>query len=183
MSCPIMQYQVFDDMTQCTEADVERLLPLVSDDRRAKALRYKHLFGRWATLKTYEMLSVPGPWSENEYGKPYVPCGPHFSLSHCRNGIAVVTDARPVGIDIETIRPYKPALAEYVMNEAELAEIAAADSSEEAFTRLWTQKEAVLKLQGTGILSDMKNVLPAAARLTTIVCREKGYVLTIAESV
>lgn len=176
-----MEYRIFDDMTQCTEADVARLLPLVCAQRREKALRYKHLSGRWATLKAYELLGVPGPWQENAYGKPYLAEGPHFSLSHCKAGIAVVTSERPVGIDIEAIRPYKPALAEYVMNTDEMAEIATADDAAEAFTRLWTQKEAVLKLRGTGIVDRMQEVLTGAEKLTTIVCRERGYVVSIAE--
>ena len=28
----------------------------------------------------------------NEYGKPYIPGGPEFSISHCKHGIAVAVD-------------------------------------------------------------------------------------------
>ena len=36
---------IFDDMTQVCEAEVQRMLPLVDEQRRTEALRYKHLFG------------------------------------------------------------------------------------------------------------------------------------------
>lgn len=209
-----MQYRVFDDMSAMTQADVARMLPLVSIERREKALRYKHLLGQWTTLKSYEMLldllretgyeSDDSAWQYNEFGKPFLPDGPAFSLSHCRAGVAVVIDEHPIGIDIETIRPYNDSLARRVMNEEEMRMIdeaavpldeasldeasldGAADKSldERAvmFTRLWTQKEAVLKLRGTGIVDDLRDVLTGAPeRLTTWVNKEKQYVLTIAE--
>ena len=43
--------QIFDDMTQVTEAEVRRMLPLVNIQRRDEALRYKHLFGQFCCLK------------------------------------------------------------------------------------------------------------------------------------
>ena len=46
-----MLYRIFDDMTQCSEQEVARLLPLVSDQRREQALRYKHTFGQYCCLQ------------------------------------------------------------------------------------------------------------------------------------
>lgn len=196
-------------MSAMTQADVARMLPLVSIERCEKALRYKHLLGQWTTLKSYEMLldllretgyePDESAWQYNEFGKPSLPSGPEFSLSHCRVGVVVAIDECPIGIDIETIRPYNDSLARRVMNEQEMRIIdeaavpldeasldGAADKSldERAvmFTRLWTQKEAVLKLRGTGIVDDLRDVLTGAPeRLTTWVNKEKQYVLTIAE--
>lgn len=183
-----MQYLVFDNMSCCTEADVERLLPLVSEERRAYALRYRHLLGRWTALKSYEMLMSLYPfsaaWSYNSYGKPFVPGAPCFSLSHCRHAVAVVVDECQVGIDVESIRTYNESLAHRVMNEQEMQYIEGrGEDKAVAFTELWTQKEAVLKLRGTGIVDDLRQVLVGAKeRLTTYVYREKGYCLTIAQS-
>ena len=47
---------IFDDMTQVCEAEVQRMLPLVNEQRRSEALRYKHLFGQFACLKSWLML-------------------------------------------------------------------------------------------------------------------------------
>lgn len=182
-----MNYLVFDQMEECTPADVERLLPLAAPERREKALRYKHLFGQWTCLKAIELLQNlgihDGNWQYNEYGKPYLPAGPQFSISHCKSGVAVAIGESPVGVDIESIRTPGNGLIEKVMNDDEQVWIAAQSDLAVAFTTLWTQKEAVLKLRGTGIIDDLKNVLVGhTERLSTIVNKEHNYVLTIAES-
>ena len=107
-----MQYRIFDDMTECSEHEVARLLSLVSAQRREQALRYKHLFGQYCCLKSYELLlELYQEWSGehvkvlpdflyNEHGAPYWANGPYFSISHTKQGIAVAISDRPIGIDI-----------------------------------------------------------------------------------
>lgn len=192
-----MTYCLFDDMTQCTEQEVARLLPLVSDQRRQQALAYTHLFGQFCCLKSYELLMQllvsSGLWTPdaclpiffyNEHGAPCLEHGPCFSISHCKHGIAVAVGEKPIGIDIEHIRTAKPELVARTMNEQEQNVICSAPSPDVAFTRLWTQKEAVLKMQGTGILSidGMKNTLVAIEHvdLQTKVHIEKQYAYTLA---
>ena len=195
-----MTYLLFDDMTQCTEQEVARLLPLVSDQRREQALAYKHLFGQFCCLKSYELLlqllthyplpiiHYPLPITHyptflyNEYGAPYLERGPYFSISHCKHGIAVAISEMPIGIDIEHIRTAKPDLVARTMNENEQQQIWSSDQPDVAFTSLWTQKEAVLKMQGTGIISDIKNTLVALENidLQTKVNIDKQYAYTLA---
>lgn len=165
-----MRYIVFDDMTQCCEQEVERLLLIASAQRREQALRYTHLFGRYCCLKSYEMLLQllastpytlhPTPtFIYNEYGAPFIEEGPYFSISHCKSGIAVAVSDQPIGIDIETIRPLKIELVKKTMNPIEQEVILANTQPDWAFTRLWTKKEAFLKLKGTGIISELHAVL------------------------
>lgn len=143
-------------MTQCTEQEVQRMLPLVSTQRREQALRYKHTLGQFCCLKSWLMLKeglrVTGyrlrDFCYNEHGKPYLEGGPYFSISHCKAGIAVAVDDQPIGIDIETIRHAKEDLIERTMNEQERVGM-----DDRKFTRLWTRKEAVVKAEGTGIYS------------------------------
>ena len=200
-----MQYLIFDDMKQCTEQEVARLLPLVSEQRRQQALGYKHLFGQFCCLKSYEMLmqllnpslgvtckvygvkagkDTPYIFLYNEYGQPRIEGGPCFSISHCQHGIAVAIGEKPIGIDIEHIRTAKPELVARTMNEKEQAEIWAATSPDIAFTCLWTKKEAVLKMQGTGITSidGIKNTLVSTEHvdLQTKVNIDKQYAYTLA---
>ena len=200
-----MQYLIFDDMKQCTEQEVARLLPLVSEQRRQQALGYKHLFGQFCCLKSYEMLmqllnpslgvtckvydvkagkDTPYTFLYNEYGQPRIEGGPCFSISHCQHGIAVAIGEKPIGIDIEHIRTAKPELVARTMNENEQAEIWAATSPDIAFTCLWTKKEAVLKMQGTGITSidGIKNTLVSTEHvdLLTKVNIDKQYAYTLA---
>ena len=51
-----MRIKIFDHMDECTEAEVERMLPLVSARRREQALKYKHTFGQYCCLKSWLML-------------------------------------------------------------------------------------------------------------------------------
>ena len=90
--------------------------------------------------------------------------------------ICVVSD-KPVGVDIETIRPYKETLARYAMNDDELQLI---NGSALEFTKLWTQKEAVVKLSGRGITTDLKSVLTSfAGELQTTVTDNYVYSITL----
>lgn len=182
---------VFDDMEQITEAEVQRMLPLVNLQRREEALRYKHLFGRFACLKSWlmleELLSPLGisnlEMGFNAHGKPFLTKHPdvHFNLSHCKNGIAVAVDFSPVGIDIESFRRSSLSLLRKTMNPAEAEWIAASSDSVEAFTAYWTKKEAVVKLRGTGITDDLHHILDGDGyRLETHVNREKGYAWSVA---
>ena len=166
-----MRVNVFDRMDECTEVEVQRMLPLVSAQRREQALRYKHTFGQFCCLKSWLMLKelmeqvgynriVSDEWTYNEYGKPFIHHTPyiiHFTISHCKAGIAVAMDDMPIGIDIESIRHADEELIRRTMNEAEQSQI----HSDRDFTRLWTQKEAVVKMLGTGIESfeQLQNIL------------------------
>lgn len=164
---------------ECTWDTVQVMLPLVSEQRRAQALQYKHAFGQYACLKSYLMLqdllreryNIEGDllFSYNEYGKPELSINmanrvgcilkPHFSISHCKQAIAVAVADTPIGIDIETLRHPSKSLIEKTMSEQEQKLIAAAVSPDAMFTALWTQKEAVLKCKGTGIIDDLHSVL------------------------
>ena len=202
-----MQYRIFDDMTQCSEQEIARLLPLVSPQRREQALRYTHMFGQYCCLKSYEMLqqlltscrypishspsgrpiaALPRPINTptflyNEHGTPYLEDGPYFSISHCKQGIVVAVSETPIGIDIEAIRPLNEGLVQKAMNPQEQAQIAAAENPAQEFIRLWTRKEAYVKMQGTGIISDMHEILQDTHALQwhEIVDIDKGYICTI----
>ena len=191
-----MLYRIFDDMTQCSEQEVARLLPLVSAQRREQALRYKHTFGQYCCLQSYKMLcELLAEWSRvhqlpinqqpiflyNDYGAPYIEGGPHFSISHCKRGIAVAVSENPIGIDIEAIRTFSPDLMRKTMNEDEQQRITSSATPDQEFIRLWTQKEALLKLQGTGIISDLHHVLDHTLDLswTEISHLSHDYICTI----
>ena len=192
-----MLYRIFDDMTQCSEQEVARLLPLVSAPRREQALGYKHTFGQYCCLQSYKMLcELLAEWSRvhqlpinqqpiflyNDYGAPYIEGGPHFSISHCKRGIAVAVSQNPIGIDIESIRSFKPELMSKTMNEDEQLRITSSAIPEVEFIRFWTQKEALLKLQGTGIISDLHHVLTHSQNVswTEITHQSPDYICTIA---
>ena len=187
-----MQYRIFDDMTQCSEQEVARLLPLVSEQRREQALRYTHTFGQFCCLKSYELLTAllaSTPYTlhstpsflYNEHGAPYLEHGPYFSISHSKQGIAVAVSDTPVGIDIEGMRKLDDGLVRKTMNPDEQSRIAASANPSQEFIRLWTRKEAYVKMLGTGIISDMHAILcdTSSVQWHEIVNPDRGYICTI----
>ena len=178
-------------MEQITEEVIQRLLPLVSEQRREEALRYKHLFGQFACLKSYVMLREmleecglvhPFVFARNEHGKPFLADYPdvHFNISHCKAGIAVAVSDQPVGIDIESYREVSDSLIRYTMNEEEQQIIRESEDPIRTFTEYWTKKEAVFKLRGTGITHDLHGLLQGDEQVETWVNPEKRYAYSIA---
>ena len=90
-----------------------------------------------------------------EHGKPELPGGPQFSLSHHSGSFAVlaVSDA-PMGVDIEPVTARKPIIPRRFLLPDEL-EWLGEDPSPERFARLWTRLEAALKADGRGF--DLEN--------------------------
>lgn len=90
----------------------------------------------------------------DDKGAPYLPDHPDLwvSISHCRTAVAVAVSSEDrVGIDVECRRRIGDGLMERVCAEDELAAVRSAEDSVMAFLQLWTRKEAVLKMRGTGI--------------------------------
>ena len=163
--CDCVKWSVIQ-IKDCSWEAVQAMLPLVSEQRREQALQYKHAFGQYACLKSYLMLQdllrehygIEGDlvFSYNEHGKPMLKevSNIHFSISHCKEAIAVAVADRPVGIDVETLRMPSEALAEKVMDKGEKLRFDISDTPEDFFTAIWTAKEAVMKCRGTGIVME-----------------------------
>ena len=156
----MIKYRIFDNMERCTEEEVQRLLLEMDEKRREEALRYKHLAGRFACLKSYAML-----WEMLREDHVIEPGQlPDFVYN-------------PHG---------KPRLADvlnYTMNDDEIAEVKADAMAERAFAKLWTRKEALGKLYGTGLTKSMKvmlNDIDNDIVLRTWVNEEKKYACTLA---
>lgn len=185
---------VNDHLNAITEDDLLAAIDTLPSWRREKALRFKHLQGRkectyaylllcQALRDTYGITEQPA-FSIGAHGKPHLVSSPaiHFNLSHCRQAVACVVASCEVGIDIEAIGRYKEPLARHVLNDQELAAVQQAADPQLAFTRYWTQKEAIVKLTGRGIDDDLRNLLLIYnnVSLHTEEHPDKGYVLTVA---
>ena len=174
--------------------DFEAALPLLSEQRRQQALKFKYELGRKTCAMAYLLLcealrreygitELP-VFEYGEHGKPFIVGHPdiHFNFSHCREAVLCVVSDRPVGADVESIREYKESLARYTMNDEELERIQKALRPDVEFIRLWTMKEALLKLSGHGITDDMKTVLDGTEQFQTVINTEKGYIYSILNS-
>lgn len=105
----------------------------------------------------YDMECLPDI-AADEMGKPYFTKMPQifFNYSHCREGIFCGISSAPVGVDMETVRPYRKPLADRVCHPREAALLQETEQKDLAMMRLWVAKEAYLKYLGTGIRSDLR---------------------------
>ena len=178
-----------------SEFDLDEALAQLSDQRREQALRFKHETGRRTCAAAYLLLcqglreeyaiTEKPVFEYGEHGKPFIVGHPdiHFNLSHCREAVACYVSDRPVGIDIETIRPAKDSLLRYAMNDSEVESILRSPNPPLAFTCLWTKKEALTKLTGRGLTNDLKDVLSQHpdVYIETTVSQDVRYVYSIAQ--
>lgn len=84
---------------------------------------------------------------KGEHGKPYLPGGPEFSISHSRGLIGCAVGPAPMGLDIERVREFTPGMKERICTEGELLLTGGGNS---LLTQLWTCKESYMKLTGLG---------------------------------
>lgn len=97
-------------------------------------------------------------------GKPFFVNYPslHFSLSHSGSEVAVAFSRWPVGFDLEinARRADFLAVAHRFFTLEEAAKVAAAgEGMGPLFVELWTAKEAMLKLEGSGISGGLERAL------------------------
>ncbi len=105
-----------------------------------------------------------------EKGKPYLKnqkC--FFSVSHSGKAVAVaVNKDSEVGIDIEELRPVKASVAKHFFTQNEIEFVFRRDfipdgiiedrETLERFFKVWTYKEAYVKMTGKGITDDIKKI-------------------------
>jgi phosphopantetheinyl transferase len=75
----------------------------------------------------------------------------HISISHKDDvAVAIASDERAVGIDVERIAPRDDSFAELCFTSEELR-LVRDEPRDEGWTRLWSAKEAAAKAAGTGL--------------------------------
>ena len=110
--------------------------------------------------------------------------GLYCSISHSGEISCAAVSDRPVGIDIEQIRPYDSKVAEAVCSSGELSYIR--ENGDEGFYRIWTAKESYLKCIGTGLpgTDDLKKIdafnLPGGITCSTDMSHP-GYVISLSQ--
>lgn len=185
-----------DHVAELDELQTEQTVASLPEWRREAARKFRYLQGQRECAVGYvELLrglrlcfgiSEMPTFAYNEHGKPFLKEYPnvHFSISHCKEAVGCLVADHPCGLDIEYIRKAKPDLVRHTMSEMETEIIFSSLCPDISFTRFWTQKEAVLKLKGTGIVDDLHSVLHSDRlqniSLKTIENPYRGYVFTIA---
>ena len=155
------------------EQEVRRSALSLSDDEQARATRFRSLelsarfvIGR-AVLR--EMLArycgcAPASlhFTYDAHGKPALDVSDfHFNLSQSKDVALLGIARRPIGVDVEHLRPISDALviARRFFSRAEAIWLAALPPAalEPAFVLLWTRKEALLKGVGKGLSQDLES--------------------------
>lgn len=102
-------------------------------------------------------------------GKPFFPDRPDvcFNLSHSHGAAVCALHDRPVGVDVEKLRPAPKRLA--------------GGMEDEAFFRLWTAREASAKRRGLGLAALLRPPEPdgLCRRLEGLL---EGYIVTVCPS-
>lgn len=175
-----------------SEQSLSRLCSALPPARRSYAERAKHPEMRRARILSYALLSHAarlaradcqlGDFLIGERGKPRLP-DPllTFSISHTESGVAVAVadNGTELGLDLEAVRPLRPALLKSFATEDELSLIANAEDPESAAILLWTQKEAEAKRTGYGIAQDMRELRVQSSASAWIMLGGVRHALTL----
>ena len=147
------------DCSDLFENDLPRFLFALPPGRRAYAARFKRTVDRAAAAVGFLLVSkalrdaipgfTPSDWAIGEHGKPYLSGSDlHFSLSHADGLCAAAISDRPIGLDVERIRPLRPALLPRFCTPDE---ISLCEGDPELAVKIWTAREARAKENGRGI--------------------------------
>ncbi len=138
------------DVNSISERD-ELLLKERFPKRFARAARFTRKTDRLETLGAGLLLwrvlgADESAISVGANGKPRIPGGPEFSLSHSSGHCIIAAAQKPVGADIERIDESGLIAAPAALTEEELLWIRGDPAAR--FTLLWTRKESVYKAVG-----------------------------------
>jgi 4'-phosphopantetheinyl transferase len=183
--------QVWLIRTDLPDSDLAKLEPLLDDAERSRAarmLREEHrrrfiaAHGAVRVIVGRRLAAPPEQirWRYGSHGKPelaWPATGLQVNLSHSAALAALaLCQGRRVGVDVERLvtgrdvtrlsgRFYPPAEARFVSAAGPAGQV-------RRFTRLWTRKEACVKVTGGRLLAGLK--LPVRGTGTMIVCDPGG---------
>lgn len=134
-------------------------------------------------LRKYLGVCEDGQLRVNEKKKPYLSKGkPFFNISHSENYVVLAIADCEVGVDIEKIRPFHEATARRVFSEEQLLQLQQMEETgrDEAFSKMWTGCEAVLKLYGVGFTIGWDEIKSMVAQTPVSSIRYKDFFISCA---
>lgn len=172
---------LFDDIESITIGHLNQAYRFLSEERIKKIEQFrfakdKKLSAMTELLLQYALKERYGQHVKLEIattssGKPYFKDmqGIYFNLSHCQEGVACAISDQPIGVDIQNVVDCDEIMLKMVCTDEELEEVKMVPDMNQAFTRLWSMKEAYFKCIGEGI-SDRINEYSFAN------CRDQPFV-------
>ena len=125
----------------------------LTDRSQSRALLAQAAAEHWGLSPLPEIARQSG-------GKPYFPqredcC---FNLSHSGGLALCALDGESVGVDIQVVRGWRPALPRRVCSQEEMAWLESQPQLWPAFTQLWCLKEARVKESGQGLRGLLRSI-------------------------
>ena len=109
----------------------------------------------WSVRRHWGFISLP-ELAQWQRGKPYFPHLPRcqFNLSHSGTLALCALSDRPVGVDIQMVRPvWRDSLIDRSCTPGERAWLRSRQDRPEEFAALWAAKECLGKQNGSGLPS------------------------------
>lgn len=169
----MMKFSIFN-IKNLSEADFSKAFENMSEERKTRCLRYKFTDDRRRMAFSDELLrgllAEQYGVDENEVIIKNLPSGKpvaevkgkeiFVSITHSGDFVASAVSDTPVGIDLEVKREFKTSVLK-ALKEEEREFIEKSKDKTSAFLKIWTAKEAYVKLTGQGLAGFSKaEVLP-----------------------
>lgn len=176
------------DIKALSDENYEKWYSLMSKEKQERVDKIR-LVGDKKRTVTGEMLAKKAiadfccvqsqsiVFSKKENGKPYAKdLSVEFNVSHSGDMVVCAVDSKPVGIDVEKIRPIDLKIAKRVFTNEELAYLFGHNPAENEFVyttdneilfrffEIWTSKEAYVKCTGDGIKNIKASVNSSAVQ-------------------
>ncbi len=143
------------------------LLEGLAKYRQEKILRYKYAMGRIQSLgaglllkKVLNEYRIPQDSIKiGKNGKPEAE-GFHFNLSHTDGLVICVVGKKAVGCDVEKIKKASTEIAKRYFTDSEISYLRECSNEvfDREFFRIWTTKEAYMKMTGEGMSLGLNHV-------------------------
>ena len=192
------------DIRDLTAADYEKWYALMSEDKQLRVNRFRfmddkkrtvagEILARKAVAEWCDVSEKSIVFDKTETGKPYAKGLPvEFNISHSGDMVVCAVDDKPVGIDIEEIRPMDLKVAKHVCTDDELIYLFGYTPTEQDFAyttdhglltrffKLWTSKEAYGKCMGFGLQISQKSCVNITHLRYMMDFVDDGYAVCIA---
>ncbi|MBO9732443.1 MAG: 4'-phosphopantetheinyl transferase superfamily protein [Chitinophaga sp.] len=186
-TAPVIYYTYYN--TPLPAAHFSWLLKMLPEQMREKICKFRRwedahasLLGRLLLLQALAKANCEQAINNiayTNYGRPYIPGMPDFSISHSGHLVVCAVGATGrIGIDVEMHAPIQ--VAEYCnqFSAEEWCNIQHAGDPELVFYKYWTKKEAILKADGRGISLSLSSLHVAENEIACLDGR-KWYVNTV----
>jgi len=164
------------DIRDLTDTEYKKWYSLMSIDKQHRVDRFRfaddkkrtiigEMLARKAIAEWCGVAPESVTFGTKEHGKPYAKdLAVEFNISHSGDMVVCAVDDKPIGIDIEQIRPIDLTVAKRFCTDEELLYLFGDTPKEQEFTyttdtkmltrffELWTMKEAYGKCSGIGFL-------------------------------